>query len=123
MHFIEYTNKIENYYNISDIFLFPTLREGLPNVLLESMSSGLVSVATSLPGVTDWIIKNNYNGFIFPKSYKSLSLSKLLLKIIKNKQKIGLIKKNSRRDVIFKFQPKITSKNTYKIYKDLLNKY
>ena len=37
----------------SDMLIFPSYREGLPRVVIEAMASGLVCVATDLPGIRE----------------------------------------------------------------------
>ena len=39
--------------------LFPSEREGLPNVVLEAMSMGLPVIANIIPGVTDYLLSDN----------------------------------------------------------------
>ena len=60
--FVERTSEIERYYRAADVFALPTTREGLPNVLLEAMASGLPPIITRLPGVTDWIVEDGVTG-------------------------------------------------------------
>ncbi|MCC6906442.1 MAG: glycosyltransferase family 4 protein [Phycisphaerales bacterium] len=38
----------------SDLFLFPSEREGCPNALLEAAAAGAPCIATRIPGVIDW---------------------------------------------------------------------
>lgn len=64
--FVERTSEVERYYQAADFFVLPSVREGLPNVLLEAMATGLACAATDLPGVTDWVIRHNENGLLFP---------------------------------------------------------
>lgn len=42
---------VEDYYRVSDLFAFPSRREGLPNAVLEAMSSGLASVVAPFAGI------------------------------------------------------------------------
>ena len=42
----------------------PSLREGMPNALLEAMSSGLPVIVSKLEGVTDWIVRDGINGLL-----------------------------------------------------------
>jgi glycosyltransferase involved in cell wall biosynthesis len=48
-----------------DIFVFPSLVEGLPNVLMEAMASGMPVITTETCGMTD-IIENDFNGVLIP---------------------------------------------------------
>lgn len=45
------------------IFILPSLHEGLPKVLLEAMSCGLICVGTPIPGITD-LIRDGETGFL-----------------------------------------------------------
>ncbi len=47
--------------NAADIFILPSLWEGLPIGLLEAMSMGKAVIASNVDGTSE-IIKNNYNG-------------------------------------------------------------
>ncbi|MDC0056686.1 glycosyltransferase family 4 protein [Alphaproteobacteria bacterium] len=54
--FIEQTNEIDNYMKISDLYIQPSRREGLPNAMLEAMSSSLPCIVRKISGVTDWVL-------------------------------------------------------------------
>jgi glycosyltransferase involved in cell wall biosynthesis len=53
------------YYSAIDVLVFPTYREGLPNVLLEGAAMEVASVATDVPGCVDVII-NGKTGTLVP---------------------------------------------------------
>ncbi len=50
----------------SDVYIFPSLHEGFGFTLLEAMACGLVPVASRLPGVTDFIIREGESGILCP---------------------------------------------------------
>lgn len=45
------------------IFLLPSLHEGLPKVLIEAMSAGLICIGTAIPGITD-LIEDGVTGYL-----------------------------------------------------------
>jgi glycosyltransferase involved in cell wall biosynthesis len=75
---VNFIGKIENkliprYMAASDVFVLPSLSEGLPVVILEAMASGLPIIATDVRG-TEEIVKNNENGFLVdPKNPDQIS--------------------------------------------------
>lgn len=52
VHFIGYTEDVENYLKASDLLVFPSHREGMPNAVLEAMASGLPCVLTPFIGLS-----------------------------------------------------------------------
>jgi glycosyltransferase involved in cell wall biosynthesis len=62
VHFVPPTSEIERYYRAADVVVMPSLREGLPNVILEAMACGLPVVASRLPGSTETMIADGVNG-------------------------------------------------------------
>src|SRR6218665_368321 len=58
---VGYQKDIRPYLAISDLFVFPSYREGFPNVLLQAGSLGLPSVLTDINGSNE-IIPNGLNG-------------------------------------------------------------
>lgn len=48
-----------------DVFLFPSLMEDLPSVLLEAMASGMPVVTAETYGMPD-VVENDFNGLLVP---------------------------------------------------------
>ncbi|HCE45627.1 MAG TPA: hypothetical protein DET40_18960 [Lentisphaeria bacterium] len=59
-----FIGNIQEYYQMSDIYGFPTLSEGLGTPLLESVACGLPVVANRIEGITDVWIKDGENGYV-----------------------------------------------------------
>lgn len=78
---IEQTYEIEKYYGAADLFVLPSVREGLPNVALEAMASGLPCIVSRLPGVTDALVTEGVDGLLVgPRDRRALAqaLARLL---------------------------------------------
>jgi glycosyltransferase involved in cell wall biosynthesis len=57
-------HSLRNAYQAADIFVNPSLYEGMPNAVLEAMACGLPVVASRVPG-NDELIQDGYNGSLF----------------------------------------------------------
>lgn len=63
---------IRPYLSITDCFVFPSYREGLPNVVMQAGAMKLTSIVTNITGSNE-IIEDSYNGLIVePKNEESL---------------------------------------------------
>ena len=69
-------------YRASDIFVFPSRKEGLGNVVLEAMASGLPVVSSDLPVLRNVIFPGE-NGLVFPVG-DSAALTKSLRTLMDN---------------------------------------
>jgi len=57
-------------YASHDIFVFPSLVEGMPLTLLEAMASGMPVVTTTSSGMQD-VVENDFNGLLVPPANTS----------------------------------------------------
>ena len=53
-------------YRSSDVFVFPTLIEGMPLVVLEAMACGRPVVSTELSTGTSWVNRHGDTGLVVP---------------------------------------------------------
>ena len=89
---IKFSDNLENYYNNSDIFLFPSYSEGMPTVVMEAFSCGLPCYTYKVPGCDD-IVVNNITGYKV-NIHSKKKMIKIIEKTIKNKKKLNQISKN-----------------------------
>jgi glycosyltransferase involved in cell wall biosynthesis len=81
----------------TDIFVLPSLSEGMPNVLLEAMACELPVVATYVGGNSD-LIKDRHNGLLIPPK-DSISLSEALLELLEDDELVQRLGKEARKTV------------------------
>ena len=68
------------YYSLIDVFVHSSLRDGMPNAVLEAMACERAVVATGVGGVSD-VIKDSENGITVPAN-NAESLSKAITKLL-----------------------------------------
>jgi glycosyltransferase involved in cell wall biosynthesis len=58
-------DRMQELYAEHDIFVFPSLMEGLPSVLLEAMANGMPVITTETCGMPD-VVEDGFNGLLIP---------------------------------------------------------
>lgn len=86
---------------ISNIFVLPTLFEGLSNSILEAMAVGLPVITTDTKENRDIIIDQE-NGFLVSKS-DAVKMSKIIIDVADNKSLEQKIKINAQKTIRDKF--------------------
>lgn len=117
--FIESADRIEDYFRAADVFALPTAREGLPNVLLEAMASGVPPVITRLEGVTDWIVDPGVTGELVP-SVNGAAFADAIMPLVKSPEHRQQIGAAARADVAKRFDMARTAPQTLDVYEQLL---
>lgn len=102
--YLEFQEDVGAYLSISSLFVLPSYREGLPNVLIEAGSYGIPLVATDINGCNE-IIKNNYNGLLVKKKDEK-DLLEAIEKFIVDKEYYNFIKKSVRESIVSRYDQK-----------------
>ena len=112
-----FKNDVRPYLSIGNCFVFPSYREGFPNVLMQAGAMDLPCIATNINGCNE-IIQDNINGFLIPP--KNIhALVKAMQKIM-DKKLIIKLSKNSRLMVKEKYDQKYFWKKLLIEYKNLV---
>jgi len=118
IHFVEETSLVHEYMQIADIFVLPSLREGMPNVLLEAMACGLPCVVRCIAGVTDWLIDDNITGSLIYSDEPNDLAEKIshLFAEHESRMKMGLA---ARVIIENNFSMDLTSRKLFELYKKI----
>ena len=112
--FLHYQKDVRPFLSISNCLVFPSYREGFPNVVMQAGAMGLPSIVSDINGCNE-IISPNMNGLIIPtKNVKELIKSMKIL--ISYKNKTELMASNSRSNIINNYEQK-------RVWKELLIEY
>jgi glycosyltransferase involved in cell wall biosynthesis len=117
--FVEHTHAIERCYKAADVFALPTLREGMPNVILESMASAVAPIVTYLAGVTDWIVEDGTTGLLVPPNDRS-ALVNALATLLPDEARRETMGRAARASVEARFSAERTADLTLVQYQTLM---
>ena len=73
------SGQMQELFAAHDIFLFPSLLEGLPSVLLEAMASGMPVITAECCGMPD-VVEDGFNGLLVPPA-NALAIEEAVLRL------------------------------------------
>lgn len=86
-----YRADVDKFYQMADIFVFPSLREGLGLAAIEAMASGLPLITSDIHGINDYSVDgvtgykcDRYDVMQFAKAIKRIGINKNELVEMKN---------------------------------------
>lgn len=118
IHLTGFLNYTRPFYDAMDLFVLPTLREGLPSVLLEAAAMELPIVSTRVPGCVD-AVEDNVTATLVPPE-DPLSLTKAVRAYLDDEQLCVSHGKAGRELVKNNFQKKLVLQAVYAEYNRLL---
>ncbi len=111
---VGYQADIRPFLALADAFIFPSYREGFPNVILQAGAMNLPCIVTNISGCNE-IITDHKNGLIVePKN--EIDLENSMLKLYNDTALYKTFQKNSRKNIAQKY-------NQFTIWNGLLQKY
>lgn len=112
-------NDVRPWLAASDIYVFPSYREGMPNSLLEAGAMGLPSIVTNINGNNE-IIVDGKNGEIIPARNQDALYNKMR-EWVNNKEKVSRMAGNARRMIGERYSQDIVLAETIKVYHELIH--
>ncbi len=95
-------SEMPKYLKVSDVFVRPSLSEGLGNSFLEAMATGLPVVATSVGGIPDFL-KDGETGY-FCEVENPKSIAEQILKFENNPEQKNRIVEKAKKMVMEKYE-------------------
>ena len=114
---VGYQEEVRPYFAIASCFVFPSYREGFPNVVLEAASMELPCIVSNINGSNE-IITDQINGIIIPKK-NTKALQKAMFSMKHDTSQRELYAANSRKGIAEKFGKQIFYQALLAEYKEL----
>lgn len=96
---------VRPYFSISNCLVFPSYREGFPNVVMQAGAMNLPSIVTNINGCNEIIIEGE-NGVIIPVKNKN-AIFEAMNSFISNKTQMEKMKQNARKMIVTRYEQSV----------------
>ena len=115
---VGFQQDVRSFFAIADALVFPSYREGFPNVVMQAGAMGLPSIVSDINGCDEIIIEGE-NGLIIP-SKNVEKLKEKMLTLAKDKNLYTKLKGNSRRMIENRYEQSVVWNALLEEYEGLL---
>ena len=105
---------VRPYFAVSDALVFPTYREGFPNVVMQAGAMGLPSIVTNINGCNEIIIESE-NGKIIPVKNEK-AIFDAMNSFIENDSMLEIMRQNTRKMIVSRYEQNV-------VWKAILEEY
>lgn len=95
INFVGFSQNVKQWYEMSDILLLPSKREGFPVCVMEANAMGIPAICYAVPGCSD-AIKSDVNGYLV-KAFDVNEYAKVVEKALEH----NILKKMSKTSVAY----------------------
>ena len=99
---VGYQQDVRPFFAISNALVFPSYREGFPNVVLQTLAMGLPAIVSDINGCNE-IITNNVNGLIIPKK-DTHALANAMQVFLGDSKTYQDLAKNTRNSIVENYE-------------------
>lgn len=108
---------VKPYLKASDALVFPSYREGFPNVVMEAGAMGLPAIVTDINGCNEIIVEHK-NGRIIPPQNEE-KLFQMMNEFINNREMVAMMASHARSMIVSRYERTYVWKEMLKIYNTL----
>lgn len=114
IHFLGQQSDIPSLLANLDIFVLPSLYEGLSFAVLEALASGCAVVASAVDGTVE-LIKHGQNGLLVPPEAPE-ALAQALIELLSQPEKRQALQKAARQTILENYEQKHMLERTFALY-------
>ena len=104
------------YYQNATVYVLPSYYEALPTTLLEAMSCGIPSIATTVEGNSE-VIDNSLNGMLVPPRNPE-KLAEAIITLLSDETLRGRLGREGRKRIVNNYDWKVITDGFEKLYLD-----
>jgi glycosyltransferase involved in cell wall biosynthesis len=91
---VGFTENVDKYLSVSDLFVFPSTKEGMPVAIMEAIAMGVPVVTLDSRGCND-IISNDFNGKLLDVNADFVEIANSIGELYQNKEKLSILSENA----------------------------
>jgi glycosyltransferase involved in cell wall biosynthesis len=118
-HLLGAQQNVVDFLRACDIFVFPSLYEGLGIALIEAMAAGCVCVATNTGPIPE-VIQNGKDGILVPTADPD-ALARAVCDLLGDPVRRSQLSAAAKQTAFSKFQPKQQAEQLTRIYESVLD--
>ena len=115
---VGFQQDVRSFFAIADALVFPSYREGFPNVVMQAGAMGLPSIVSDINGCNEIIVEGENGLIIPPKNVEKLK--EKMLTLAKDKNLYTKLKGNSRRMIENRYEQSVVWNALLEEYEGLL---
>ena len=115
VHFTGAVDNVCDYLKASDLFVFPSEREGMPNAVLEAMSAGLPVVLTPFTGFSQELGEHNKHYLLAERTSQAIQES--MAALLANRQLSRQLSANARQWMSARLDVSLSARSHARLYK------
>ena len=121
VHFYGHRNDIVEVLRAMDVFVLPSIAEGLPRSLMEAMASGVLCLGSDIPGISEILDKGRCGLLVEPQNDEAFSKAMLKAAAMAEQEKTAMIE-NAKRRIRQQYCHEVIIKRLDRIYTEQFEK-
>lgn len=115
---VGFQKDVRPYFAVSDALVFPSYREGFPNVVMQAGAMGLPSIVSDINGCNEIIIEGENGVIIPPKNVEKLQ--EKIVFLYENKAFYHKLKQNAREMIVSRYEQSLVWNALLEEYQNIL---